>query len=135
VSVRRENGHKVVVQDVQSEGTREVPCDEILVASGIRSNADLLHVELAGIATDKRGWIVTDEYLQTSQPHIWRWVTSTGSTNSGTRRIMKQKCLWPTCLGSRTETRGRLFNGSLGHFYTSPDWPCRDDGKASPCEA
>ena len=72
VSVRRENGHKVVVvQDAQTEGTREVPCDEILVASGIRSNADLLHVELAGIATDKRGWIVTDEYLQTSQPHIW----------------------------------------------------------------
>ena len=72
VSVRQEDGHKVVVvQDVHTEKTKEIPCDEILVASGIRSNADLLHAELADLVTDKRGWIETDAFLQTSQPHIW----------------------------------------------------------------
>lgn len=72
VSVRKEADHKVVVvQDVETGKAMDIPCEEILVASGIRSNADKLQVEMAGVMTDKRGWIQTDEYLQTSQPHIW----------------------------------------------------------------
>ncbi len=72
VSALKENGHKVVVvEDLQTNECKNIECDEILVSSGIRSNADRLHTELAGIVTDERGWIQTDEYLQTSQPHIW----------------------------------------------------------------
>ena len=44
---------------------------EILVATGRRSNADLLHPERTGVETDERGWIVVDQYLQTTQPGIW----------------------------------------------------------------
>jgi mycothione reductase len=45
--------------------------DEILVASGRRSNSDILHPERAGIKTDDKGFILVDDYLETSQPNIW----------------------------------------------------------------
>lgn len=65
------NGKVLTVHNEATGETRGLACEEILVSSGIRSNADRLHVEKAGIATDARGWIVTDEYLQTSAPGIW----------------------------------------------------------------
>jgi mycothione reductase len=49
----------------------EVTADELLIATGRASLSDVLHPEKGGIKTDKRGWIVVDEYLQTSQPNVW----------------------------------------------------------------
>ena len=48
-----------------------VVADTVLVASGRGPNTDILHPERAGIKTDKNGWIITNEYLETSQPGIW----------------------------------------------------------------
>ncbi len=44
---------------------------EILVAAGRGPNTDILHPERSGIKTDPHGWIIVDEYLETSQPNIW----------------------------------------------------------------
>lgn len=49
----------------------EVVTDEILVASGRGPNTDILHPEKAGIKTDMKGWIMVNEYMETSQPNIW----------------------------------------------------------------
>jgi mycothione reductase len=49
----------------------EVTADELLIATGRASLSDVLHPEKGGIKTDKQGWIVVDEYLQTSQPNVW----------------------------------------------------------------
>jgi mycothione reductase len=48
-----------------------IPCQEILIASGVQSNADTLSLEKAGVATDDQGWIPTNLYLETSQKNIW----------------------------------------------------------------
>lgn len=48
-----------------------VECEEIFVASGVRSNADALSLEKAGVAVDKHGWIVTNPYLETSSEAVW----------------------------------------------------------------
>lgn len=48
-----------------------VDSEEVLVASGVVSNADLMRVDLAHIKTDAKGWIITNEYLETNQPHIF----------------------------------------------------------------
>lgn len=48
-----------------------VACEEIFIASGIRSNADSLALGKAGVEVDKRGWIVTNPYLETSAKNIW----------------------------------------------------------------
>ena len=55
-----------------------VTADAVLVASGRGPNTDILHPELAGIKTDKNGWIVTNEYLETSQPGIWAFGDANG---------------------------------------------------------
>lgn len=44
---------------------------EIMVAAGRRSNADLLKPERTGVQLDRRGYIVVNEYLETSKPRIW----------------------------------------------------------------
>jgi len=55
-----------------------VTADAVLVASGRGPNTDILHPELTGIKTDKNGWIVTNEYLESSQPGIWAFGDANG---------------------------------------------------------
>ncbi len=73
LSVRagKRGGNVVVVRDEQTGATREITCEKILVSAGVRSNADRLAVDKAGIEVDSHGWIRTDEYLQTNVPGIW----------------------------------------------------------------
>lgn len=65
-----EHGKTLTVENVATGQQTTVTSEEIFIASGVKSNADLLKVELAGIETD-HGWIKTDEYLQTSAADIW----------------------------------------------------------------
>jgi mycothione reductase len=60
IAVNRENGKTV-----------EITAEEILVASGRSSNTDILKPEKGGVKTDKDGWIIVNEFLETSQPSVW----------------------------------------------------------------
>ena len=60
VAVDRENGKKM-----------EITAEEILVAVGRGPNTDILHPERGKIKTDENGWIIVNEYLETSQPNVW----------------------------------------------------------------
>lgn len=68
IAVNRDNGEK-----------KQIVADEILIATGRRSNSDILKPELVGIKTDKRGFFVVDDYLQTSQPGIYALGDANGS--------------------------------------------------------
>jgi len=48
-----------------------VTAEKILVAAGRKSNADLLKVENTGVKTDTRGYILVNEYLETSKKNLW----------------------------------------------------------------
>jgi dihydrolipoamide dehydrogenase len=48
------------------------------VATGRVPNTDILHPEKAGIKTDAHGWILVNEYLETSQPNIWAFGDANG---------------------------------------------------------
>ncbi|MFW9894732.1 MAG: dihydrolipoyl dehydrogenase [Candidatus Thorarchaeota archaeon] len=61
----------IVAQNMETGKEIEVTAEEILVAAGRKSNADLLQVERTGVETDKRGWVKTNEYLETSKKNIW----------------------------------------------------------------
>jgi dihydrolipoamide dehydrogenase len=70
--VEREGGKKVVFARKTADGSIEkIEAEEIMVAVGRRSNADLLKPEMTGVETDKRGWIVVNERLETTKPGIW----------------------------------------------------------------
>jgi len=73
------NGLKKLVAVNRATGESvEVRAHEVLVASGRISNSDVLRPERGGIKTDKDGWIVTNEFLETSQPGIWALGDATG---------------------------------------------------------
>lgn len=65
------NEKHLVVRDNLSGEETDVRGEAILAAAGVQSNADLLRVDNAGIATDEHGWIQTDAYLQTGVPGVW----------------------------------------------------------------
>ncbi len=72
ISASAEGGLKTVtIEDRETHARQTVSAEEIFVASGVRSNGDRMRLDLAGVETDGRGWIVTNEYLETSQPHIF----------------------------------------------------------------
>jgi dihydrolipoamide dehydrogenase len=80
IEVRKESsGQKTVVaKDRDSGKETEITVDEILVATGRAPNTDILHPERAGIKTDPQGWILVNEYLETSQPNIWAFGDANG---------------------------------------------------------
>jgi len=67
VAVNRDNGKKI-----------EITAEEILVATGRGPNTDVLHPERGKIKTDQRGWIMVNEYLETSQPDVWAFGDANG---------------------------------------------------------
>lgn len=56
----------------------QYPADAILVAIGRRPNTESLQLENAGIKTNERGFIITDEHLH-ALPHIWAMGDVAGS--------------------------------------------------------
>ena len=80
IEVRKEdNGQKTVVAKEKDSGLEvKITVDEILVATGRVPNTEILHPERAGIKTDIQGWILVNEYLETSQPNIWAFGDANG---------------------------------------------------------
>jgi dihydrolipoamide dehydrogenase len=52
--------------------------EEILIAAGRQSNADLLKPERTGVELNSRGFIKVNEYLETSKPRIWAFGDAIG---------------------------------------------------------
>jgi dihydrolipoamide dehydrogenase len=63
-------GVTVVARDKDSGRQRNFSAQRIMIAVGRRSNADLLKVENTGVELDARGFIKTNEYLETSKKNI-----------------------------------------------------------------
>jgi len=51
--------------------TRTVECDVLLVATGRAPNTDRLAVDAAGVDTDARGYVITDDAMRTNVEGIW----------------------------------------------------------------
>ena len=72
---RQENGKILLELDGASNRQREdgndtLEVDAVLVSAGRIPNIETLDPEAAGVDFDKRG-VKVNEYMQTSQPHIW----------------------------------------------------------------
>ncbi|MCP8323781.1 MAG: dihydrolipoyl dehydrogenase [Candidatus Methylarchaceae archaeon HK02M2] len=62
------------------EEKKTIEADEILIAAGRGPNTDILHPERGGIVTNEKGWIVVDEYLETTQPNVWAFGDANGKS-------------------------------------------------------
>ncbi|HJR47434.1 MAG TPA: dihydrolipoyl dehydrogenase [Nitrososphaeraceae archaeon] len=68
----------VIARDMTSGERTTITAEEVLIAAGRGPNTDILHPERAGIKTDENGWIVVNEYLETSQPNVWAFGDANG---------------------------------------------------------
>jgi len=72
-------GTKILICNNKDTGDlTEFSGQEILLAAGNKSLSDVLHPEVAGIETTHRGWIKTNEFLETNQKNVWSWGDANG---------------------------------------------------------
>lgn len=70
--VYEEEGKKVIqIKDKHNGKVQEIRADEIFLATGLVSNADLTNVEKAGVALDSKGYILSNEFLETNVNGIY----------------------------------------------------------------
>ena len=72
VKVSREGAtFKVIVKRVKDGSSRTLSSDQLLVAVGRVPNSDTLDLGKTGVKTDARGFVVTDDYLETNVKGIF----------------------------------------------------------------
>ena len=75
---RTAEGDTVIGKNQETGALTEYTGERILVATGRRSNADVLQIEKTGVKTDDRGFIIVNDYLETSKKNIWALGDVTG---------------------------------------------------------
>jgi mycothione reductase len=107
VKVEWEDGKKVVsARDVDSGEIREFAADEVMVALGRRSNTDILKPEKTGVEVDRHGWIVVDDYLETTRPGIWAIGDAIGKYMFRHTANREARLAWKNAFGDEKETAG-----------------------------
>lgn len=111
------------IQFETPEGLQTVTVDEILIGAGRQPNLEGLNLEAIGVATDSRNGILVNDYLQTSQPHIfaagdvcmdWKF---THAADFAARIVIKNALFSPFGLG-----KSKLSNLTMPWVtYTSPE--------------
>jgi dihydrolipoamide dehydrogenase len=87
---RGDDGHTATVKDQNSGEEKVIVAEQILIATGRRSNADLLKVENTGVETDGASFIKVNDYLQTSKENIWALGDAIGKqmfTHAGDKEV------------------------------------------------
>jgi dihydrolipoamide dehydrogenase len=97
----KNKGRKVIVvgRDLNSGEEREFTAERIMVAAGRKSNADLLKVENTGVKTDKRGFILVDDFLETSKKNIWALGDANGQQMFRHVANVEAELAWHNSLG------------------------------------
>lgn len=62
---------ELVAVDQKTRRTLTIAAHQVMIASGRGPVTDILHPERSGVKTTPEGWIMVNEYLETSQPGIW----------------------------------------------------------------
>jgi mycothione reductase len=75
---KRKQRKNLIIKDRNTGERRTITAEVVLIAAGRSPNTDILHPERAMIKTDEKGWIVVNEYLETSLSNIWAFVDAKG---------------------------------------------------------
>ncbi|PTN37215.1 FAD-dependent oxidoreductase [Desulfonatronum sp. SC1] len=88
----------------------EIPADLVIVAVGVRPNTELART--SGLAVSERGGITVDEYLRTSDPHIY----AGGDCVELRHLLTNAKVFLP--MGSLANRQGRVIGDNLADGAT-----------------
>ncbi len=67
----RDGQYSVVCLKKNVDDELTLTAEHLLIATGRLPNTDTLAVEKTGVKTDKRGYIIVNEYMETSKANIW----------------------------------------------------------------
>jgi mycothione reductase len=68
---KKDSTFLVEVESTGGKSKRELKSDQLLIASGREPNSDKLDLEKTGVKTDEKGFIVTNEYMETNVDGIY----------------------------------------------------------------
>jgi pyruvate/2-oxoglutarate dehydrogenase complex dihydrolipoamide dehydrogenase (E3) component len=115
------DGKKILFET--PDGLNTIVVDEILIGAGRQPNIEGLNLEAIGITTDSRKGVIVNDYLQTTQPHIfaagdvcmdWKF---THAADFAARIVIKNALFSPFGLG-----KSKLSNLVMPWVtYTSPE--------------
>jgi dihydrolipoamide dehydrogenase len=76
----KKKGNKIFVTGSNRKNNKKIMKDseQILIATGRRSNSDLLKVGNTGIKINDKGYIKVNEFLETNKKNIWAFGDATG---------------------------------------------------------
>jgi len=76
----RQSGKVVTVTAKERDSGKqiELTAHSLLIAAGRKSNADVLMVQSTGVKTDERGYIIVDDFLETTKKDIWAFGDAIG---------------------------------------------------------
>jgi len=79
VEVRQTGKVATVTAKERDSGKQiELTAHSLLIAAGRKSNADVLMVQNTGVKTDERGYIIVDDFLETTKKDIWAFGDAIG---------------------------------------------------------
>lgn len=78
-AVEEHDGEITVFAETSTNDEISVTGDALLVAVGRAPNTDVTNVEAGGIATDERGYIEVNEYLETTAENVWAFGDAIGA--------------------------------------------------------
>ena len=119
LEVKKAGGvYRIIAKDKKSGKDKEFKAEQILVAAGRKSNADLLKVENSGIETDKNGYIKVNDYLETSKENIWALGDATGKKMFRHSANRQASLVWHNSIHGG---RSRMDFGKVPHaVYSYP---------------
>ena len=68
----------VTARERDSGKQREITAQHVLIAAGRKSNADVLMVGNSGIKTNEQGYIIVDDFFETTKKNIWAFGDAIG---------------------------------------------------------
>ncbi len=83
----------VVVRERKTGKQREITVQHVLIAAGRKSNADALMVGNTGVKTNEKGYIIVDEFFETTKKNIWAFGDAIGKKCS----VMRLTTRWNWC--------------------------------------
>ena len=70
-ATREGKAKRLAARDRATGKTYYFAAEEVLLASGRASNADILRPQATGVEVDAQGWVKTNDYLETTKKGIW----------------------------------------------------------------
>lgn len=117
-AVSQDGGEVTVTAEGDDGETITVSGDRLLIAAGRRPNTDQLDVENGGIDTDDRGYVETNEFLETSAENVWAQGDIAGNYQFKHAADRETKSVVKNALDREREA---VDYTSMGHaIFTSP---------------